>query len=99
VTGHITAVESWYPIILPSPVAYPDGRWFDLAFELTTNEPKCPGLAADLNHDCIVNLPGFFRMPGCLNPAQKRVFSPTFAALPNFDAEEGALFLLQTAKR
>ena len=60
-TGHITEVVSWFPLILPDGVYQPgvyDG-WWDLAFELTTNEPKCPGLKADLNDDCIVNLPDF----------------------------------------
>jgi hypothetical protein len=58
-TPHITEVQTWFPIILPDPSVYPDGTWFDLAFELTTNEPKCPGLTADLNEDCIVSLPDF----------------------------------------
>jgi hypothetical protein len=59
VAGHITEVIDYFPIILPDPSVYPDGTWFDLAFELTTNEPKCPGLTADLNEDCIVSLPDF----------------------------------------
>ncbi|OQY05122.1 MAG: hypothetical protein B6I25_06060, partial [Planctomycetales bacterium 4572_13] len=58
-TGHITEVASWFSLILPDPSAYPNGQWWDLAFELTTNEPKCPGLKADLNGDCVVNLPDF----------------------------------------
>ena len=57
--GHITEVTGWYPLILSDPSLYPDGEWFDLAFELTTNKPKCPGLTADLNKDCIVNLNDF----------------------------------------
>ena len=59
VGGHVTTVQGWYPLVLPDPSVYPNGTWFDLAFELTTNEPKCPGLKADLNDDCIVNLPDF----------------------------------------
>ncbi|MHC4773409.1 MAG: DUF7901 domain-containing protein [Planctomycetota bacterium] len=58
-TPHITEVQTWFPIILPDPSLYPGGDWWDLAFELTTNEPKCPGLTADLNEDCIVSLPDF----------------------------------------
>ena len=41
------------------PVEFPLGVSWDLAFELTTNQPKCPGLTADLNDDCVVNLPDF----------------------------------------
>ncbi|RKY04421.1 MAG: hypothetical protein DRP56_10050 [Planctomycetota bacterium] len=61
-TGHITEVVNYFPLILPDPSVYQPGvydGWWDLAFELTTNEPKCPGLKADLNDDCIVNLPDF----------------------------------------
>jgi hypothetical protein len=40
------------------PVHFPEERSWDLAFELTTNQaPPCYTLSADLNHDCIVNLP------------------------------------------
>ncbi len=53
-----TKVVDFFPIIFPDPAVYPEGQWFDLAFELTTNEkPACHGLPADLNHDCLVNLP------------------------------------------
>ncbi len=62
--GHVTQVVSWFPLLLPDPGDYPNGDWFDLAFELTTNEPPCPGLSADLNDDCIVNLPDFAIMAG-----------------------------------
>jgi len=58
-TIHVTHVTQYYPLVLPYPSQYPEGQWFDLAFELTTNKPKCPGLTADLNNDCIVNLPDF----------------------------------------
>jgi hypothetical protein len=57
---------TWPPVIGSTltmtdcdPVEWPDGISWDLAFELTTNEPKCPGLTADLNDDCIVNLIDF----------------------------------------
>lgn len=40
------------------PVEFPPERSWDLAFELTTNQQApCHALPADLNHDCIVNMP------------------------------------------
>ena len=65
-----TADGTWPPVIGSTvgmtdcdPVEWPqDQISWDLAFELTTNEPKCPGLKADLNEDCIVNLPDFAMM-------------------------------------
>lgn len=60
----ITNASQWPPVVGDAwtggdPVEFPPGVSWDLAFELTTNEPKCPGLIADLNEDCIVNLPDF----------------------------------------
>ncbi|HUV41117.1 MAG TPA: hypothetical protein VMW23_04960, partial [Sedimentisphaerales bacterium] len=50
----------FFPLLLPNPDSYPDGRAFDLAFELTTNEQApCYGLIADLNHNCIVDFYDF----------------------------------------
>ena len=50
-------VTQFLPIILPDPSIYPDGQWFDLAFELTTNEQAaCHALSADLDHSCKVDL-------------------------------------------
>ena len=65
----ITDASIWPPIVGSvwtggTPVEFPQEVSWDLAFELTTNEPKCPGLSADLNDDCIVNLPDFAIMAG-----------------------------------
>jgi len=55
-----TFVSGFFPLLLPNPDSYPDGRAFDLAFELTTNEQApCYGLIADLNHNCIVDFYDF----------------------------------------
>jgi len=64
----ITDATVWPPIVGAAwtggnPVEWQGVSW-DLSFELTTNEPKCPGLVADLNDDCIVNLPDFAVLAG-----------------------------------
>ena len=53
-----SVMNGGFPIQLPP---YPDeGKTWDVAFELTTNRRgPCEQLVADLNHDCIVNLPDF----------------------------------------
>ncbi len=56
---HDTFVANFFPLLLPNPEMYPQGEWFDLAFELTTNAPKCPGLTADLDGSCKVDLIDF----------------------------------------
>ena len=63
----ITDADVWPPVVGAvwtggTPVEFPQGISWDLAFELTTNEPKCPGLIADLNEDCIVDLVDFSMM-------------------------------------
>ncbi|MBW8016595.1 MAG: hypothetical protein FVQ82_10435 [Planctomycetes bacterium] len=36
----LSRVNNFFPLCLPNPIHYPDGRCYDLAFELTTNEPS-----------------------------------------------------------
>ena len=65
----ITDASQWPPVVGSvwtggNPVEFPQGVSWDLAFELTTNEPKCPGLSADLSGpagepDCVVDLHDF----------------------------------------
>jgi hypothetical protein len=65
----ITDATAWPPVVggvwtAGDPVEFPVGISWDLAFELTTNEPKCPGLSADLSGpagepDCVVDLHDF----------------------------------------
>ena len=60
VRAYGTMEGTWPPTIGSNwgegePLEYPSGQSWDLAFELTTNEPRIP-LSADLNLDGIVNL-------------------------------------------